>query len=127
MVKKMFTYIRRYQIFLYQALTKKTVAEMLLCPKFLVLSFRVLEFGAVGTILGHEITHGFDTIGRKFDMHGKLKNWWTKTSLKEFMKRIDCIENQYSNFYWEAAGINVSKSNLLMGLSEIEATETPIQ
>lgn len=78
--------------------------------------FRVLEFGAIGTILGHELTHGFDNLGRKFDINGNLKNWWSQASLKEFKKRSNCIKKQYNNYYWEAAGsyvrISLQKYNV---------------
>ena len=72
------------------------------------LCFRVLNFGAIGTILGHELTHGFDIVGRMFDLHGKIKNWWSPSSLEQFQKRVECLKEQYSKFYWETAGAFVS-------------------
>ena len=70
--------------------------------------FRVIEFGAIGTILGHELTHGFDNLGRRFDINGNLKNWWSNSSLMEFKKRSNCIKQQYSSYMWKAAGEYVS-------------------
>lgn len=60
---------------------------------------RSLSYGALGSIIGHEMTHGFDNTGRKFDKNGDIvKEWWSKSSLAEFKKRSECIEKQYSKF-----------------------------
>ncbi|XP_002157184.2 endothelin-converting enzyme homolog isoform X1 [Hydra vulgaris] len=60
---------------------------------------RSLSYGAIGSIIGHELTHGFDNTGRKFDKNGDIvKDWWSKTSLEEFMKRSKCFEDQYSKY-----------------------------
>jgi putative endopeptidase len=56
------------------------------------------NFGAIGAIIGHELTHGFDDQGRKFDAEGNLRDWWTETDGKEFEKRAKCIADQYSGF-----------------------------
>lgn len=68
----------------------------------------MFQFGAIGTILGHELTHGFDNTGRLYDLHGHMKNWWSSHSLAEFKKRTSCMVHQYNGFYFEAAGENVS-------------------
>jgi len=60
---------------------------------------RSLSYGALGSIIGHEMTHGFDNTGRKFDKNGDIvKEWWSKSSLAEFNKRSECIEEQYSKY-----------------------------
>ena len=59
----------------------------------------MFQFGAIGTILGHEVTHGFDNNGRRYDLNGQRKNWWTAESLRQFNKRTKCISDQYSGFY----------------------------
>lgn len=60
---------------------------------------RSLSYGALGSIIGHELTHGFDNTGRKFDKNGDIvKEWWSKQSLIEFNRRSLCIEKQYSKF-----------------------------
>jgi len=60
---------------------------------------RALSYGAIGSIIGHELTHGFDNTGRKFDKNGDIvKEWWSKSALAEFQKREDCIRNQYSKY-----------------------------
>lgn len=70
----------------------------------------MFQYGAIGTIIGHEMTHGFDNNGRKYDKHGNMRNWWSPKSLERFNKRTSCMVNQYSNFFWEKAGEFVSSS-----------------
>ena len=57
-----------------------------------------VNFGAVGVVIGHELTHGFDDQGRKFDPQGNLRDWWTEQDGKEFEKRATCVADEYSNF-----------------------------
>jgi putative endopeptidase len=57
-----------------------------------------VNYGSVGFVMGHEMTHGFDDQGAQFDGHGNLKNWWTKKDLKNFHARTDCISNHFSNY-----------------------------
>ena len=54
-----------------------------------------VNFGGIGAVIGHEITHGFDDQGRQFDADGNLTDWWTEADAKEFEKRADCIVQQY--------------------------------
>ena len=56
------------------------------------------SFGAIGTVIGHELTHGFDDEGRHFDADGNLRDWWTAQDATEFTKRADCIAGEYSKF-----------------------------
>jgi len=56
------------------------------------------NFGAVGTVIGHELTHGFDDEGRQFDAHGNLHDWWAPEDAKEFEKRAACVADEYSKF-----------------------------
>jgi putative endopeptidase len=57
-----------------------------------------VNFGGIGLVIGHELTHGFDDQGRKFDPQGNLRDWWTETDGKEFEKRVSCVADEYSNF-----------------------------
>lgn len=57
-----------------------------------------MNFGGIGAVIGHELTHGFDDQGRKFDPQGNLRDWWTAQDGKEFEKRASCIADQYSGF-----------------------------
>lgn len=56
------------------------------------------NFGAIGLVIGHELTHGFDDQGRKFDPQGNLRDWWTPEDGKEFEERASCVANEYSGF-----------------------------
>ena len=57
-----------------------------------------INYGAVGAVIGHEMTHGFDDQGRKFDGQGNLRDWWTPADGAEFEKRAACVANEYSGF-----------------------------
>jgi putative endopeptidase len=57
-----------------------------------------VNFGAIGVVIGHELTHGFDDQGRKFDPQGNLRDWWTAEDGQEFEKRANCIADEYSGF-----------------------------
>jgi endothelin-converting enzyme/putative endopeptidase len=57
-----------------------------------------VNFGGIGSVIGHELTHGFDDQGRKFDAQGNLTDWWTPEDAKEFEKRATCIADEYSGF-----------------------------
>jgi putative endopeptidase len=56
------------------------------------------NYGHIGAIVGHELTHGFDDEGRKFDAQGNLKEWWTVDDAKRFEQRTDCVVNEYNGF-----------------------------
>jgi putative endopeptidase len=56
------------------------------------------NYGGIGAVIGHEMTHGFDDTGAQFDSAGNLKNWWSEEDLKNFTSRADCVTNQYSGF-----------------------------
>ena len=57
-----------------------------------------MNFGGIGMVIGHELTHGFDDQGRQFDAKGNMRDWWTPEDAKEFTKRAACIASQYSGF-----------------------------
>ena len=56
------------------------------------------NYGHIGAVVGHELTHGFDDEGRKFDGQGNLKDWWTAEDKQKFTERTDCLVNEYSSF-----------------------------
>ncbi len=56
------------------------------------------NYGNTGATIGHELTHGFDDEGRKFDAKGNLHDWWTKQDAAGFIKRADCVSDQYSQY-----------------------------
>jgi endothelin-converting enzyme/putative endopeptidase len=57
-----------------------------------------LNFGAIGLVVGHELTHGFDDQGRQFDAEGNLRDWWSKSVSAEFDKRAECVEKQFDGY-----------------------------
>jgi putative endopeptidase len=57
-----------------------------------------VNLGGIGLVIGHELTHGFDDQGRKFDPQGNLRDWWTEQDGKEFETRVSCVADEYSNF-----------------------------
>jgi putative endopeptidase len=65
------------------------------------------NYGAVGAVMGHEITHGFDDQGAQYDGHGNLVNWWTDADYKLFLARTSCITRQFAE-YTVAGGEHVN-------------------
>ena len=57
-----------------------------------------VNFGGIGAVIGHELTHGFDDQGRKFDGKGNLTDWWTEADAKAFEQRASCVADQYSKY-----------------------------
>jgi endothelin-converting enzyme/putative endopeptidase len=57
-----------------------------------------VNHGAIGLVVGHELTHGFDDEGRQFDAAGNLTDWWTKAVGEEFDRRAACVADQYSGY-----------------------------
>ncbi|XP_077466758.1 neprilysin-like [Stigmatopora argus] len=73
-----------------------------------------LNYGGIGMVIGHEVMHGFDNIGRKYDKNGDLKDWWTEDSAQRFLELSACIVDQYANFSWDLAnGLNLKGNNTL--------------
>jgi predicted metalloendopeptidase len=60
-----------------------------------------VNYGAIGAAIGHEMTHGFDDQGRKFDEHGNLTNWWSEADLKNYEQRSACVEKQFDAYVVE--------------------------
>lgn len=66
-----------------------------------------INYGAIGAVIGHEITHGFDDQGSKFDAAGNFKNWWTDEDRAKFDERASCVIDQFNN-YEVAKGLNMN-------------------
>ncbi|NWH73284.1 MMEL1 protein, partial [Piaya cayana] len=65
---------------------------------------QALNFGGIGMVIGHEITHGFDDNGRNFDKDGNMFDWWSNFSATHFKEQSRCMVYQYGNYTWELAG-----------------------
>lgn len=72
---------------------------------------RSLNYGAMGVVMGHELTHGFDDQGREYDKTGVLRPWWNESSVAEFKLRAQCMMDQYSSY--SAAGENIKGKQTL--------------
>ena len=57
-----------------------------------------VNYGHIGAVIGHELTHGFDDQGKKFDAKGNLADWWTPEDTKNFEAKTDCLVNEYNQF-----------------------------
>jgi len=73
------------------------------------------NYGGMGSVIGHEMTHGFDDSGAQFDASDNLKNWWTEDDLKNFKARAECVINQFNGFEVEK-GLNMN-GRLVVGES----------
>jgi len=73
-------------------------AGILQTPYFNKDAPKYLNYGGIGMVIGHEITHGFDDDGRQYDKDGNRIPWWTNNTITEFNKRKQCIIDQYSNY-----------------------------
>jgi putative endopeptidase len=91
-------------------------AGILQPPYFDLTGDDALNYGAIGAVIGHEMSHGFDDQGRKFDLQGNLKDWWTEVDAKNYLERSTCVEQQFSNFRVEEIGMN-QNGKLVLGES----------
>jgi endothelin-converting enzyme/putative endopeptidase len=73
-------------------------AGILQAPFYAKTQTPALNFGAIGMVVGHELTHGFDDEGRQFDADGNLRDWWTQAVSAEFDRRAGCIEKQFDDY-----------------------------
>jgi len=88
-------------------------AGILQAPFFDPQAPAAINYGGIGFIIGHEMTHGFDDQGAQFDGHGNLKNWWSPKDLQKFHEATACIIKQFSQYKVEG-GYNV-QGQLVVG------------
>ncbi|KAJ6219511.1 hypothetical protein RDWZM_005323 [Blomia tropicalis] len=81
-----------------------------------------LNYGGIGVVIGHEITHGFDDRGRQFDKNGNMKQWWNNATIKRFRTRAQCIIDQYSSYVLEDINTNVN-GRMTQGFQEMGKIE----
>ncbi|XP_040574082.1 neprilysin-2 isoform X2 [Lepeophtheirus salmonis] len=72
---------------------------------------RYMNYGAIGWVIGHEITHGFDDQGRQFDLEGNLVDWWHPTTKEQYLKKAKCIIEQYGNYFLPELNITLNGIN----------------
>ena len=73
-------------------------AAILQAPFFNMKADDAVNYGGIGAVIGHEMGHGFDDQGSKYDATGNLRNWWTEQDLKEFSARTKALVEQYSEY-----------------------------
>ncbi|MCE9573131.1 MAG: M13 family metallopeptidase [Deltaproteobacteria bacterium] len=76
-------------------------AGILQPPAFDVNASDAYNYGAIGVVIGHEISHGFDDQGAQFDATGRLENWWSPEDLKAFTARGQCVVDQFDSYFIE--------------------------
>lgn len=74
---------------------------------------RSLNYGGIGVVIGHEITHGFDDRGRQFDKNGNLQQWWTPSDVSQFYQRASCMLDQYGEYKVDEVGLKINPVNTL--------------
>ena len=73
-------------------------AAILQAPFFNMKADDAVNYGGIGAVIGHEMGHGFDDQGSKYDAEGNLRNWWTEQDLAQFKERTDALVAQYANY-----------------------------
>jgi putative endopeptidase len=89
-------------------------AGILQPPFFDVKADDAVNYGGIGAVIGHEITHGFDDNGRRFDAIGNLTDWWTPGDARRYVERAQRVERQYANY----SGVDDLKVNGKLTLGE---------
>ncbi|KAL8594645.1 hypothetical protein ACOMHN_011385 [Nucella lapillus] len=67
-----------------------------------------MKYAGIGEVIGHEISHGFDSVGRRFGKHGEPEDWWTNATRAEYTRRQKCFVNQYNNYVSPEANSSVN-------------------
>ncbi|KAL7744832.1 hypothetical protein ACLKA6_007124 [Drosophila palustris] len=81
-------------------------AGILQTPFFDINNPKSLNFGAMGVVMGHELTHAFDDQGREYDKFGNINHWWDAKSIERFNEKSECIAQQYSGFKLNGRNLN---------------------
>nr|XP_050867273.1 neprilysin-4-like isoform X1 [Vespula vulgaris]XP_050867274.1 neprilysin-4-like isoform X1 [Vespula vulgaris] len=95
-------------------LNSVTFPAGILHPPFYGNGIESINYGAMGAIMGHELTHGFDDQGRRYDENGNLRQWWSDETLQHYHEKVECIIKQYSSYHLPELGNNFTVSNILV-------------
>ncbi|XP_050475405.1 neprilysin-4-like isoform X3 [Bombus huntii] len=87
-------------------LNSVTFPAGILHPPFYGNGLQSINYGAMGAIMGHELTHGFDDQGRRYDENGNLQQWWSNETLQRYHEKVECIIKQYGNYHLPELGNN---------------------
>jgi endothelin-converting enzyme/putative endopeptidase len=78
-------------------------AGILQPPAFSMAVTDAVNYGAIGVVIGHEISHGFDDQGAQYDAQGRLQNWWSEEDLQKFQEKTRCVSDQFDEYFIEPA------------------------
>ncbi len=92
-------------------------AGILQPPAFSVNATDAVNYGAIGVVIGHEISHGFDDQGAQFDAQGRLNNWWTPADLSSFQAKTACVAHQFDGYVIDSPGNIHINGKLTLGES----------
>ena len=92
-------------------------AGILQPPAFSVNATDAANYGAIGVVIGHEISHGFDDQGAQFDAQGRLDNWWTPADLRKFQAKTACVAHQFDGYVIDSPGDIHINGKLTLGES----------
>ena len=90
-------------------------AGILQPPAFDVNATDAVNYGAIGVVIGHEISHGFDDQGSQYDAQGRLRNWWSDEDRTRFLERAQCVVDQFEGYFVEPGIHHIGK--LVLGES----------
>ncbi|XP_047519759.1 neprilysin-4-like [Pieris napi] len=82
-------------------LNSVTFPAGILQPPFYGNGIEAINYGSIGAIMGHEVTHGFDDQGRRYDEEGNLRQWWSAATLEHYHGKVQCIIEQYSKYHMQ--------------------------
>ncbi|XP_004926376.1 neprilysin-4 [Bombyx mori] len=99
-------------------LNSVTFPAGILQPPFYGNGIEAINYGSIGAIMGHEVTHGFDDQGRRYDEEGNLKQWWSADTLEHYHGKVQCIIDQYNKYHmaqlpnYTINGLNTQGENI---------------
>jgi predicted metalloendopeptidase len=79
---------------------------------------KYMNYGAIGWIAGHELTHGFDDQGHQFDRNGNFHDWWDPFTKQTYSTKTQCIIKQYGKFTPGESGIKVSSTSIKVSVKQ---------
>lgn len=100
-------------------------AGILQAPFYTRSSPNALNFGGIGVVVGHELTHAFDDQGREYDKDGNLRPWWKNSSVEAFKQQTACMVEQYGNYSVNGEPVN-GRHTLGENIADNGASRRPI-
>ncbi|EDS41455.1 zinc metalloprotease [Culex quinquefasciatus] len=95
---------------MYRSCLGSVIPVALVQYPFYYRGLEALNYGAIGTVLGHELTHGFDSNGRFFDKFGNMRTWWSAQTHREYETRANCLVEQYNSYSLPEGFVNGTRT-----------------